>query len=234
VITKERVIERIPFMKRMVKMSHEEELILDASMSFIHGLRVGIFKDRKTLSEDEQVALEDWLHLVRVTLPSEWALHTLIDDLLDRFDSIVKSPDALLRVLDQHPLRRDRWSPSCAKIGNIGGFSCGFWKLLHVMSVGIAEHKGGKVVVKLRMARPDSPLFSPLLAADTIRDYIAHFFPCTSCAGHFIERYDDCSYRRCTRLSNKVSKSSEADWKELAKWLFQFHNEVRRASSLKI
>jgi hypothetical protein len=231
-VTRERVFEKIPFIKRIVKMSQEEELILDASLSFIHGLRIGIFKYRNALSENEQVAFEDWLHLVRVTLPSEWALHTLIDDLLDHFDSVVKSPDALVRVLDQHPMHRDRWSPSCAKPGNVGGgFTCGFWKLLHVMSVGLAEHKGGKVVVKLRMARQDSPLFSPLLAADTIRDYIAHFFPCTSCSEHFVERYDDCSYRRCSRLSDKVSKSTEADWKELAKWLFQFHNEVSRISS---
>jgi Erv1 / Alr family len=226
-VTKARIVEKIPIVKRIVKMSHEEELILDVSMSFIQGLKVGVFKSRKALSQNEQVALEDWLHLLRVTLPSEWALHNLIDDLLDQFNSVVKSHEALVRVLEKHPLHRDHWSLSCSPPGKIGGgFTCGFWKLLHVMTVGLAEHRGGEFVIKLRMARQDSVLFSPELAADTVREYIANFFPCTSCAEHFTERFDDCSYRRCSRLSDKVSKTTDADWKELAKWLWEFHNEV--------
>jgi Erv1 / Alr family len=226
-VTKAGIVERIPIVKRVVKMSHEEELILDVSMSFIQGLKAGVFKSRNALSQTEQVALEDWLHLLRVTLPSEWALHNLIDDLLDHFNSVVKSHEALVSVLEKHPLHRDHWSRSCSPPGKVGGgFTCGFWKLLHVMTVGLAEHRGGEYVIKLRMARQDSVLFSPELAADTVREYIANFFPCTSCAEHFTERFDDCSYRRCSRLSDKVSKATDADWKELAKWLWEFHNEV--------
>lgn len=226
VVSKPRLIEKLPIIKRMVKMSYEETLILDASLSFMHGLKF-VFKSKNALQENEQQALEDWLHLMRIALPQEWALHELIDDLLDNFELAIKSDDALQRILNRHTLPRKSWSWSCAPPGKIGGgFTCGFWKLLHTMSVGVAEHKGGLNVIKARTARRDSILFSPEIAADTVREYIVNFFPCTDCAQHFAQRYDDCSYRRCSRLSDKVSRATDADWKELAKWLWEFHNEV--------
>jgi hypothetical protein len=42
-----------------------------------------------------------------------------------------------------------------------------------------------------------------------------------------VDRYDDCAnQRRCDRLTNDAATATDADWKEFAKWLWEFHNTV--------
>ena len=226
-VTKPKFVEKVPVVKRMVKMSHEEELIIDVTLSFIHSLKIGIFRTTGPLTKPQKNALEDWLALLRVSLPQEWAIHNLIDDLLDNFKIVTKSSNNLERIVNQFHFPRKEWTKSCATRKTVGsGFTCGFWKLLHVASIGLAEYRGGINLMNARMTRADAIIFSPEEAADTLREYIANFFPCTDCAEHFLERYDDCSYRRCTRLSDNFETATDADWKEFGKWLWEFHNEV--------
>jgi hypothetical protein len=69
--------------------------------------------------------------------------------------------------------------------------------------------------------------FSPLEAANVLRDYTANFFYCEHCAVHFVEDYSNCDMnRRCDRLATDADSASDQDWKEMALWLWEYHNAV--------
>lgn len=219
-----KIVERLPIIEHSVRMSHEEELILDASLSFLTALRVGIYKSNDPLPPKKQKALKDWLDLLHISLPPEWALQEAIGDLRSNFDEISNSRKALKDVLNQHMLPRRKWSRSCSREN---GFSCGFWKMLHTITVGVAEYRGGQDLIASGSVMPTTRIFSPSDAADTIREYMAYFFPCDECSKHFIGQYDQCELnRRCDRLTDDPINSSDADWKELAMWLWEVHNDV--------
>ena len=226
-VKKPKLAEKVPIMKRLVRMTAEEELILDVSLSFLHGLKSGVFTDNRPLSGKKKRALSDWLDLLSISLPPEWSLHEAIDDIRDNIDSIAQSPKILDEYLFKHTVPRIVWSPSCTNSKNPqGGFTCGFWKLLHIMSVGIAEYRGG-LNLQEGSRNGEIPIFSPLAAASTVREYMAHFFPCTECASHFLSQYDQCqANRRCDRLIDVVEGATDDDWKELALWMWEFHNDV--------
>lgn len=224
-ISKPRMGERIPVFKRLVKMSSEEELILDASMSFLEGLRIGVFKSMEPLSSEKRAALKDWLELLQISLPSEWALHDTISDLLNNFGMISENPNGLSLKLDQHLFPRKKWSKACTASSN--SWTCGFWKLLHIMTVGVAEHRGGINLVESGSAKKGTRVFSPMDAAHTLRNYMEYFFLCSECSDNFISHYDNCeNNRRCDRLLDTAESATDDDWKELANWLWETHNEI--------
>jgi Thioredoxin len=151
VVAKPRLVERLPIVKRLVtRMGEEEALMLDTSLSFLHGLRMGVYKEPGPLTQRKKETLRDWLDLMSIALPQEWGLQTAIDDLSDNIELISQDQKSLERILFRHKLHRVTWSDSCTpKKDDIGisggGFTCGFWKLLHTMTIGIAEHRGGQV-----------------------------------------------------------------------------------------
>ena len=65
-----------------------------------------------------------------------------------------------------------------------------------------------------------------LLAADTIRNYISHFFTCEPCRVHFLEIYDTYDTDRRESLVEEKETASVADWKQLGLWLWNFHNDL--------
>jgi hypothetical protein len=209
-------------------MTAEEELILDVSMSFVTGLEGIRFPGGGAMSEKQRVALRNFLDLLNIALPPEWGIHRLIDGLRSRLIVISKGRAFLQQEIDRHPLPRKTWSPSCAKKeGGLTGHSCGMWKLLHVITVGVAEHRGGISLIESGMLGETALVFSPIAAADAIRDYIEEFFNCAVCKKNFIETYDNCdNNRRCDRLTEDTEEASIADWKELPLWLWEVHNEV--------
>ena len=98
---------------------------------------------------------------------------------------------------------------------------------MHTATVGIAEQRGGKNLVESGMVLPTTKTFSPMEAADTIRNYIDKFLTCRPCREHFLETYDDCeNNRRCDRLAEDLDEATTADWKELPLWLWEVHNDV--------
>lgn len=217
--------EHIPVINRMVKMSAEEELILDVSLSLTVALQTGLSMGIEDLRARK--ALRDWLDLLSVSLPPEWGIHRMIDELRNKFMFAVKSKENFLTIVKKHPRPRQGWSRSCQKRRTATGFSCGFWKLLHTVTVGVAEQRGGKNLVDSKMMRPGTRVFSPADAADTIRNYIEQFFTCRPCRENFIKNYDDCeNNRRCDRLTDNADGATIADWKELPLWLWEVHNEV--------
>ena len=225
-VRKPRLPEKLPVVKRMFKMTEEEELILDASLSFVAGLKYGVFMSSDSLTTKQKDALKGWLDLMSVSLPPEWGLHSLIDELNDNTESISQSNENLLRILRKHLLPRRVWSPSCMRPGSPQGFSCGMWKLLHTSTVGIAEQRGGLNLVQAGVVDSGTRIFTPADAADTIREYLAHFFGCIECRNHFLAQYDQCSFRRCDRLTDNAPVATAEDWKQLALWLWEVHNGV--------
>jgi hypothetical protein len=226
-VRKPRLVEKLPLIKRVVRMSDEEALILDTTLSFIHGLQFGVFTSKSALPAKKRRALKDWLDLLSVSLPAEWALHDLIDDLLNNIGSISESDANLTAILKKYPTPRAIWSDSCNKGVSGGQFSCGVWKLFHTVTVGVAEYRGGLNLLKSEVIRPNTHMFSPLEAADTIRDYMENFFLCSECSQNFVQIYDKCkNNRRCERLTDDAGGASSADWKELSGWLWEVHNDV--------
>ena len=216
---------RIPLVKRIFQMSEEEALILDASLSFLVGIETGLSMGLEDIGSKE--ALRSWLNLLAVSLPPEWGIHKLIAYLRNNFEYATKNKDTLRRIIKEYAFPRKGWSTSCQnKKKGTDGFSCGLWKLLHIVTIGVAEQRGGQNLIDSEMMTPETKVFSPSGAADTIRNYIDKFFNCRPCREHFVKMYDDCSNRRCDRLTNHVGSKNPADWKELSLWLWEVHNEV--------
>ena len=224
-LQKARLGEHIPLIQRAIQLSPEEELMLDTSLSFIRGVRLGVYKGVDgPLSFARKRALADWLELLSDTLPEEWGLHDVIDDLLSNMSSISKGKTYLEAVLNRHPVPRKKFSRDCRRNGS--PFTCGFWKLLHTVSVGLAQHRGGQTLIESGMRKPSARIFSPSEAGAAVRDYMDNFFLCGECSKHFVTSYDNCSNHRCDRLANSVTYATDADWKEFAKWLWEVHNDV--------
>jgi hypothetical protein len=68
----EQMLAKIPLLRRWHVPSEEEELILDASLSFVESFRVSVFKRDGPLTLVEKNALRDWLRFVSIALPQEW------------------------------------------------------------------------------------------------------------------------------------------------------------------
>jgi hypothetical protein len=137
-VSKLRLAEKIPIIKRVVReMSDEEELILDSSLAVIHGLRVSLYKSHNSLTPAEKGVLINWLDLLNVALPPEWGIHSLVYELRQNIDFVSERFVNLDKILQKHPLARSEWgskwrsewSKSCMK-----GIACGYWKLFHVLS----------------------------------------------------------------------------------------------------
>lgn len=189
---------------------------------------MGVFKTNEALDYKRKAALVDWFDLLRVSLPPEIGLHELIDTLKYNIDSISQRHEDLLMIINKHPLPDHHWSDSCTKGIRAGGFFCGFWKLLHVMSVGLAEQAGG---LSLRESSPSIRVFSANEAGDVVREYMALFFNCAKCSTRFVAQYDDCSFQRCHRLSGETVDATAESWREFPLWLWEVHNDVSRSKS---
>jgi len=208
------------------KMSEEEELILDTTLSLYVSLESGISMGITDVTSKS--AMKQWLNLLSVSLPPEWNIHKLIDFLKDNFEHATESKKSFKEMLKKYHLNRKGWSRSCQnKELNSAGFSCGFWKLIHVITLGIAEQRGGHNLIISGMMHPKTLVFSPALAADTIRNYIDKFFTCKPCRDHFLATYDDCkNNQRCKRLTHDENTNDPSDWKELAMYFWEVHNDV--------
>jgi len=215
-----------PTFLKIKKMSDEEELILDVTLSLTVALESGLSMGITDITSKS--AMKDWLNLLSVSLPPEWNILKLIHDLRHNFDYATESSENFKSMVKGHSLVRKGWSASCQnKALNLEGFSCGFWKLLHVITLGVAEQRGGQNLIDSGMVVPTTVVFSPALAADTIRNYIDKFFTCKPCREHFLATYDDCNNnRRCERLTNDKNAENPSDWKELSLWLWEVHNDV--------
>ena len=109
----EKILKKIPVVKRAFKRSKGEETLNDAALSFTRGLLMGVFKDNQPLSYKKKQALLDWFDLLRVSLPPEIGLHELIDTLIGDIESVSQRRENLLAIISKHPLPDSKWSYSC-------------------------------------------------------------------------------------------------------------------------
>jgi Erv1 / Alr family len=234
-LPKAKFVEKVPVVKRLVKkMGYEEALMLDTTLSFLQGLRYGVYKASGPLTLTKKQALVEWFELLSVSLPQEWGIHDILDDLSDNISAISQKEESLAKLVNKHKPSRTTWSPACSKqqgkssSSAMSGFNCGFWKLLHVSTVGLAEHRGGKSLIEsgIRNAKT-TRTFTPKEAAETLKNYIQHFYLCSDCAKKFVAEYNDCTlFSRCNRLADEASVTTDADWKEVGKWLWEVHNHI--------
>lgn len=217
--------EKLPVVKKMFKMSPQEELIVDASLALFQSVKNAVSMRSSALNEKQKSALKNWLELMSVSLPQEWGLHTFIDVMRSNLKSITTEDNSFRnfgQLMRKTKIPRTKWSPSCID----EGFNCGMWKLLHIMSIGVAEHRGGLNLVEAKLVDLETRIFSPADAAEVVRDYIESFFACTSCREEFVKNYESCEYRRCDRLTKNAVSATGDDWKQVALWLWEAHNAV--------
>jgi len=230
--TGQKVLSKVPIVKRAFKRSKAEETLNDAALSFTRGILMGVFRNDpdKPLDYERKAALKDWLDLLSVSLPPEMGLHELIDTLRYNVDNVSQSVKNLEMIVSKHYIPNPQWSDSCTRTtnGKNFGFFCGFWKLLHIMSVGFAEQAGG---LSLRESNPSIRVFSPSDAADVVRDYMTYFFNCDKCTSRFISQYDSCKFDRCNRLTDKIEDAPADSWKEFPLWLWAVHNDISRSKA---
>ena len=196
------------------------ELFSDAAVSFNFALHHSIYTLHGPLDTDAKNALRKWLALLHQTLPPEMkGTHKQIDALQMNFDEIASSENALLKTIDGVKLDSNAWSLSCTKGDHHKGYTCGLWSMFHIISVGLVEHN-------LKQEEGDDiNRIATMNAANSLRDYISHFFGCEECRKNFVGSYDNCDFGRCERLSNEPGDAVEM-WREFALWLFEVHNAV--------
>lgn len=155
--------------------------------------------------------------LVRWAFPPETKVHDLAEALKLDFPSISMSEDGLLRVIGRHnEVGTDiTWSTRCGAKTKRGGYACGLWSLLHILSIGVAERHASVV------GDADERVTAHY-AGEVMKSFIDNFFiGCDSCRESWIELYDE-AVRNGSAM--EVDKSDE--WSNLAMWVWEVHNEI--------
>jgi len=217
------------------------EVFTDASNAFMAALEFGTFEEfakEKLLPAGRLNSLRQFLDLLHWSLPSKWSLHDLINDLRNDIGSVSRSHKDMMKVLHRHKPASNRpiWSKSCDRFnrGDINGgldrqeglqgFTCGFWRLLHISSIGVAEQHTSVM--------GDRSQVQPSYVAYVIRNYVEAYYvgSCMQCGQALIESVDECKYELCGRMAEiDVDTETKAPgWKDLAIWIWRAHNDVRQ------
>lgn len=212
-------------------LSQSEQVFHDATSSFLATMASSIYSKHPPGSslplKDSQI-FEEFLDLLRWAYPPETKVHTVATELKQDFLSITLKEEGLQHVLSRHNPEGVTWSERCS--GDSTGanshddpYSCGFWSLLHVISIGVAERHTSVV--------GDVTRVSVQHAGQSIRSFIdAFFIGCDSCKKSWIELYDEacCGLHNSDHslaLGNQLTGTNE-EWKQLAIWIWEVHNEI--------
>lgn len=190
----------------------------DAYLSFDFSMRNGIFTSEGPLTNTTKDVFSEWVHSLQSFLPPTWSLQTMIGDIIDNMDHVVESEANLLEIVDKYPPKKKAWSRSCSRGDPFSGYSCGLWELFHILSIGLVEYN------HLILGDDDWTTSRTQDAAETLRDFIEHFFGCEVCRLNFLHAFDACANDRCNRLSTNAGEYE--DWKEFPMWLYETHNAV--------
>ena len=198
----------------------KQDIFNDALLSFDFNIRHGLYYDEGVpLTNETKTVLHNWLDLLKKSMPPGWKIHKTIDTLLGNFDVISSGEESLLQIMDSiPPPDTKKWSASCVKGEKGMGYTCGLWELFHIMTIGVVEWN---MMLNEEQA---AMIISTIHAAETLRDFIHHFFACEECRTHFTSEYAACSYNRCNRLTDE--DPCLANWIQLPLWLSETHNGV--------
>ena len=195
-----------------------KDIYNDAYLSFDFAMRNGVFQRQGPLQNKTRDALKEWLKLLQVTLPPTWSLQNMVSDIVKNFEEVVQAEDNLLKIVSNYPPKKKTWSHSCTRGDRSSGYTCGLWELFHIMTIGLVEWNN------LIPGDDDWSYYRTEDAAQTLRNYIEHFFGCEVCRLNFLNAFEACAFDRCNRLTRRAGEFD--DWIELPLWLFETHNAV--------
>lgn len=220
------------------------DVYADAMASLLHSIDGATKKDNTGFVEawswDQYHAFREWLDLMHWALPTRdmAMVHNIINDMRNNIQSIENRPDEVTRILASHDYykKEPKWSSSCEAANKLDkGYACGFWKLLHVVSIGVVEQHHSVMGDLQRVVVPH--------ITTTIRDYVQFYDFAKSRDGTelLLEAFEDCfgddecqsrmgirkkglfaRFRR-RNIPGKKDKS----WKELSIFLWKIHQEYR-------
>ena len=217
----------------------------DAMASLLYSFDLAVEKDRRgrilPWSYEKYHSFREWLDLMHWSLPTRdmASVHNIVNDLRSNAETIKESPDEVSRILNSHSYYKTKpeWSHSCRDSNQQdGGFACGFWKLLHVTSIGVSEQHKSVMGDLNRVMVPH--------VLQVIKDYIDFFGFATSEEGQklVLEQFDECSNDTKCRANigmekkgllrkifrrRTLPKSTDKSWKELSLWLWKVHQKYR-------
>jgi hypothetical protein len=194
-----------------------DQVFHDATASFLETLTSSLYGIALggALPRDTSKALSEFIDLIRWAYPPESKLHNLAEDIMLDFENSIKSEVALRKVILRHVnLEIDsKWCSRCSGADAIGGYECGLWSLVHILSIGVAERHTSVVGADERV--------SVMYAGKVMRTFIDNFYTrCSACRNLWIRLYDD-----------SISTAPEGDgdiddWRHLAIWIWEIHNEI--------
>lgn len=216
-----------------------QETYNDAFKAFILTMQFNIYGDLEKVSDDGSLKLskhkadilKDFLDLCYWSLPPSWEIHSVLFNLRSEFASTIDGPSNLKSIIsDQFKYGLNSWSKDCGKDTiEFSSFSCGLWKLLHIISVGTNEastHVMGDVIRA-----------KPAYVALVIRDFISEFIPpdegnrnadiletlewCPGCRHNVIKSFDSCKYGLL--CIDRVRDIKQEYTTAVAEWLWEIH-----------
>ena len=196
-----------------------EQVFQDATSSFFATLSSSIYSKQlpnDPLSPKDSRTLAEFVDLIRWAYPPETKVHTLADELKTEFSSITSNEEELLKLLSRHADLGGgvTWSERCS--GSSDPYSCSFWSLLHIISIGVAERHASVVGYSGRVSVEH--------AGQSISAFVdAFYIGCDSCRKSWMELYDAAC---CAIHNGELVTSSKEQWTQLSVWIWEVHNEI--------
>jgi len=206
----------------------------DAAVSFMYSITNDAFlkshdKDLLVSCSKEELkskisAFSEWIDLLYWSLPPSWKVHTIVNDIRANVPIHSVRKHELSQIVENHKefILHDTsgWSQSCSNHEDENwNFTCGFWNLVHIVSVGVAERHTTVLGDKLRVSTSH--------AAQTVRNYIQYFLGCNACTAAFLQLYNTKnSEERFIQQHSPYAKTDEKYWRDFAIWLWEVHNEI--------
>ena len=243
-----------PYQMHVGKSDHMQEILhphselsdvyADAMASLLRSIDGSIEKDIKGYivpwSWDQYHTFREWLDLMHWSLPTRdmAKVHNIVNDLRNNIKAIEDGPDEITRILASHDYykKKPTWSASCRDANKADqGYACGFWKLLHIVSIGVVEQHQSVLGDLQRV------LVSHV--GTTVRDYVETFGFATSDVGRelFLQAFQDCLDETQCQQSMGIKKKglfsrfrrrnipvkTDKSWKELSIFLWKVHQAYR-------
>jgi hypothetical protein len=165
-------------------------------------------------------------------------VHNIVNDLRNNIAAIESRPDEVTRILASHDYYKTdpKWSSSCEASDKVDqGYACGFWKLLHIVSIGVVEQHHSVMGDLQRVVVPH--------ITTTIRDYVQYFDFAGNNEGSelllqvFEECFGDvdCQSRMGIRKKGffarfrrrNIPGKTDKSWRELSIFLWKTHQTYR-------
>lgn len=203
--------------------------VFNDAMSSLFTAIISRLSTGTALPSDAFNTLAEFLDLVRWACPPETEIHNFAEDIKVDYDQSIASKEAFLKVVRRHTSHGIdfTWSSRCTGKAN-GGFICGLWSLLHILTVGVAERHS--------FVLGDTESVSVIHAGQVIRSFIEQFLlDCDSCRDPWIELFDEnCSGMYDMDYStsgNPVDERIDDEWRFLALCVWKMHKGYRKMDS---